>query len=465
MVQTTERFARFIVECSFSSIPPEAVRKAKDAWLDCLGVTLAATVEAVGKIITKHVKEMGGIPEAGVVSGGFRTSAPLAALANGTMSHALDYDDVGLSMGHPSVCIIPTVMALGEKLHCSGKAALEAALVGYEVGGKIAYGCRYSARERGFHPTPLFGTMGATAAAAKLLKLDIEGTRLALGIAASQVSGLLKNAGSMTKPLHAGNACRIGIESALLSRDGYSAVANIIEAPQGYLDTFIGMGNYDGQKMTENIGKPFDIISNRTGTGISIKKYPCCFGLHRALDAIFQLIRENNINDKQVAEVVVGVPENMFPLLASSTTGLEGKFAVPYNMAAALVDRKINLATFTDAMVQRPLIKEVESKIKLVVRNDVPIYTGSNEPGRAGNPVTIRLKDGRVYHNQVDNPRGSPEVPLTQEELLEKYRDCAGRILSNEQVERSIELMLHLEEVEDLADLMKLVTSRSKDDT
>ena len=452
----TERFAGFVVETSFDTLPEEAIAKAKNATLDCLGVILSAVNDPIGKIIIKYVKEKGGGLEAGVVGGGFWTSAELAGLANGTMSHALDYDDTGLSVGHPSICIVPTGLSFGEKLRSSGKEILEALIVGYEIEGKIGFGSNYSQAENGIHGSALFGTMGAAAVAAKLLKLDVSQVRSAFGIAASQVAGLLKNAGTMTKPLHAGNACRAGIMSAILAKEGFSSDLNIIETPKGYGDTFIGKGNYDEEKMIRSLGKPFHIVS----PGVVVKKYPCCMLNHRALDAILQLIEKNNINYKQVAAVIVGVPENIFPLRPDAHTGFEGKFCLPYNMAAALVDGKVDLGTFTDEMVQRPVVREVMSKVQLQVREDVPIYSGSTLPGRAGNPITVKLKDDRVFENQVNVPRGSPEAPLTIEELCDKYRDCAKGVLSPKQVERSVELLLTLEEVKNVGELMKVVTEK-----
>lgn len=452
----TEKFAHFVVEARFDTMPAQAVAKTKEATLDCLGVALSGVDDRIGKIIIKYVKERGGFPEAGVVGGNFWTSAEMAALANGTMSHALDYDDAGLSVGHPSVCIVPTALSFGEKLRSSGKEIIEALMIGYEIEGKIGFGSNYWQAEKGIHSTTLFGTLGAAAVASKLLRLNVTQVRTAFGIAASQVSGLLKNAGTMTKPLHAGNACRAGIMAALLAKDGYTADLDIIESPQGYGDSFIGKGNYAEEKMIKNLGNPFHIIS----PGVTVKKYPCSMLNHRAIDAILQVIKEKDIDHAQVTSVTVGVPRNMFPLRVDANTGLEGKWCLPYIMAAALVDGKINLNTFTDEMVRRPIIRAVMSRVQLQVREDIPIYLGSLLPERAGNPITIRLKDGRVYENQVNIPRGSPGAPLTIEELLNKYRDCAKGVLSPEQVEHSIRLVLTLEEVKDISELMKVVTER-----
>ena len=167
---------------------------------------MAGSVSPQGRIIIKHVKENGGIPESSVLGAGFRTSAPNAAFANGTLTHALDYDDTWLPLGHPTCTIFPVILALGEKLKHSGKALLEAFILGMEVHGKVGFG--YSTHP--FHSTPIYGSLGAAAASAKILGLDGEQTRMALGIAASGAGGLACNVGTMTKPLHVSPPMKYG---------------------------------------------------------------------------------------------------------------------------------------------------------------------------------------------------------------------------------------------------------------
>lgn len=450
----TEAFAWFVCNICFEKLPEAAIEKAKLATLDTVGVILAAVQDPIGKIIGRYVRERGGSPEAGVIGWGFQTSAEMAALANGTMAHALDYDDTGLSMGHPSICIVPTVLALGELLNCSGRKIAEALIAGYEIEGKLGFGAVYDQVQKGIHGSALFGTLGAAAAAAKLLGLDLDRTRTAFGVAASQVAGLVRNAGSMTKPLHAGNACRAGVMAALLARDGFTADAEIIEAPRGYGDTFFGKDNYDEAKMVGCLGNPLHIVS----PGITAKKYPCCMLNHRALDAVLGLLQNYDITHEQVDRVVVGVPRDIFPLRIDAHTGFQGKFCLPYNLAAALVDGNITLESFTDDMVQRPFLRSVMARVRLQVREDVPIYTGSTASGRAGNPVELHLKDGRILKNQVDIPKGSPELPLTTGEYLAKYHDCAKGVLSRDREKRSADMILNLEKLGGINELMEILT-------
>ena len=184
---TTEQIAKFVVDTSYNSIPGEAVRRAKDAIMDGLGVTLAGSVEPASRIIAEYVREMGSVPQAGVIGSGFKSSVPHAALANGTMAHALDYDDVlSLMTGHPTVPVLPVVLALGEVNHSSGKDVLGAYILGVEVEARVGAGIGRRHYMVGWHSTATLGSLGAATAAAKMMGLNVTETRVALGIGASE---------------------------------------------------------------------------------------------------------------------------------------------------------------------------------------------------------------------------------------------------------------------------------------
>lgn len=443
--------AEFVAEQHFDDIPEKAIKVAKAHSLDCLGVMLAGSLDPVGKVVTKYVKMTGDGSEVGVAGGHFRTSVPNAAFANGTMAHALDYDDFGYH-GHPTVTLLPVALALGEKLRCSGEDILEALVLGFEVYGKIGATCDelYS---RGWHPTAVFGTMGATAVAAKLLKLNVEQISMAFGIAASLASGLKQNFGTMTKALHVGNACRNGILAATLAKEGFTANCKILEDPLGFGYAFAGADRYHVEKLTKDLGNPFRLIS----AGPTLKKYPCCGGSHCALDAILQLVKEHNISYQQVDTIEVEISPYLSQMLIYSEpeTGFQGKFSLEYVMAAAILDKKVVLGTFTDEKVRDSKMREILRKVKVVVH---PEWSGAIYTA----PVKVILKDKRVYTNQINIPRGSPDAPLSSEELAAKYTDCAEKVLSPEQIKRSMELLLNLERLKDVKELMQIVTFGAK---
>ena len=451
-MNATEKVSKFIVETNFWDIPEEAIGLSKRLFLDCLGTTIAGYKDEAGRIVTEYTREIGGSPECRLVGSGVYTSAANAAFANGTMSHVLDFDDFGFS--HPTGCILPVLLALGEKLKLSGKEILVAQVMGYECFGKLSYGARaYEAalRARGSHPTPIWGTMAAGATAAKLLKLDVSKTRMVLGMAGSQAAGLIENFGTMTKGSHSGNAARAGVSAALLVQKGYVASQEIIEGDHGLYHSIVGKGNYDLGKVTDNLGKDWEIVT----PGLAIKRYPCCGANSRALDGILQIVQEHNISFTKVESVEVEMSSYASHNLRFNkpSTGYQGKFSMQYNMAAAILDGKVDIDSFSDEKASSPKMKEALSKVKVTIR---PEWVSDIEIRRA--PVTVKMKNGQEYTNVVEKQRGHQENPLSEEELQAKYRYCAERTLPKDKVEASINLVQSLEKLSDIIPLMDAVT-------
>ncbi|MFC1918503.1 MmgE/PrpD family protein [Chloroflexota bacterium] len=452
-MEATEKLARFVVETGSDKIPVEAVTKVKHRLLDTLGVALAGSQEPIAKIITNFVKKLGGEPAVGVIGGKFRTSAPHAALANGTMAHALDYDDSVLGQAHNGVVLMPTIFTLAEELGSSGKEAIEAYVLGIEVWVAIA-NSMLDLHLKAWHPTNIFGTMGAATAASKLLKLNVEQTVMALGIAGSQSAGLLQNFGTMTKPFHAGNAARSGIMAAMLAKDGFTASKNILDGDAGYPRAFYGQ-KVDVSNIDKNLGKPFAIVSPSS----NIKMYPCCYASHRSLNAMFHLIEEYDIKPDEVESVDCqdSPVQHRILFYTDPTTELEAKFSMQFPMAAALIDRQVGLAQFNNERVNSPDIKSLMKRISLRI---YPDWVDGTDHFKRPATVTVKLKNGKEYSNQVLKAKGHADVPLSWDELLIKYRDCAGRALNGSDVERSIELLADLEKLKDLKELMAIVTGK-----
>jgi 2-methylcitrate dehydratase PrpD len=288
-------------------------------------------------------------------------------------------------------------------------------------------------------------------------------TRMALGIAANFACGLSANHGTMAGAMAAGNACRNGVIAALMARDGVTANPDIIEAKNGFYDTLVGAGHYDAERMADGLGNPFYIES----PGIGLKKYPSCYHTHRALDGVFQLLGEHRLSHKDIAEVDVGTSQRALRVLSFSEpeTPYQAKYSMPYCIAAAVVDHRVNLETFTAHKMADPGILETRKKVRLSFP-DVPIWPGLADVGPdtefVGNPVTIRTTDGRSYNARVDIPRGDPAVPLTDDELLAKYRDCGRSQLDADDIERSVGLVLGLETVAHIGTLIATLNSSGR---
>ena len=450
----TEQLAEFIIESSIDTMPAQAIKTAKEAILDCFGVTLAGAATSDGRIMTAFVQEVGGNPVATVIGGGFRTSPPWAALANGTMGHAEDFDDSAYAMlGHPTVPLLPAILALGEQRKASGKDIIESYIVGFETESKLGRAMIPSGHyQRGWHATGTLGTMGAAAASTKLLGLDVQQTRMALGIAASQASGIRQNFGTMTKPFHAGHAARSGVVAAMLAKGGFTAHASIIEEQLGFCNVFKGDNPYELANITTGLGDTLEI----TASGIAFKLYPSCHETHACINTALELSKKHGIQPDDVESIDCTVSE-LIATVAFYTeprTGLEGKFSVEYCIARALHSGKVGLEDFSDEKVNEPEVRKTMKKIRR--------HLDPSQRGLSLIEMVIKLTDGREFQQRSDEMlKGFPQNPLTREELATKYRGCAQLLLAPKDVERSMALIESLEDLGDITELMDIAINRT----
>jgi 2-methylcitrate dehydratase PrpD len=444
----TERVAGFVAETRFEALPAEVVTAARRAILDTLGVTIAGASEAGSRILLDWIAPAGAMQGAHIFGTDRRAPAQQAALANGMLGHALDFDDVSASLsGHPSVPVLPAVLAVAETSQQSGRAALAAFAVGLEVECKLGRALGSGSYTRGWHATSVVGAIGAAAACARLMELDVLSVRHALGIAASMACGTRQNFGTMTKPLHAGLAARAGVEAAELAARGFTADPCILEAPLGFGVLFSPDGDWHPERFGE-LGKPWDLVT----PGISVKKYPCCYMTHRALDAALSATGARPHAATEIDRIEVHVPAGSVSALIHHrpSTGLEGKFSMEYCLAAALLDGAVRLSSFQDDAVQRP---EAQALLRRVEIAEVPTVELSLF---ASARVTVKLRNGNSLDAEVTRERGDPTDPLSWDELADKYRDCAGRRLPPQQVERSLALIASFEktQVSGLAEIL-----------
>jgi len=449
----TQRIAEYVVNTGLEDFPPEALQAAKGAIIDCLGCTLAGSVEPLADVLCEHVISTGGTPRASVIGRGFRTSSPEAALVNGAMGHALDYDDITRAMkGHPTVVLLPAALALAEEEKASGRDVLLAYMLGFEVACSVGDSVSVDYYdELGWHPTGPLGALGAAAAASRILKLDQEQTAMAISLAASQAAGLRQNFGTMTKPYHAGASCRTGVTSAKLVKAGFTASLDAIEGRFGFLHAFSGGSGYQREGVLQTLGNRCFL----TASGIEIKKYPCCGSAHLALDATSRLIEREEIEPDKVDRIEVKVDFDPPRSLIHSRpkSGLEGKFSMQYCLAAVLLDRKISLDTFSDEQVLRP---EAQSLIQKVEMQRIPGYQGRPSWVEAYNEVEIYLQDGQVLRERADRVTEGALRGVTMQDIHDKFKDCASRVLPPETVQKLMPLLDNLEDLEDISRLTGL---------
>jgi len=436
----TRDIAEWVARTSLDGAAPAVAGAARAGIIDTVAVILAGVDEPVSRIVAEAVAEDGAAPVADRLGARLRTSMEGAALVNGTTGHALDYDDVNRSaIGHPSVVVLPAALAAAQGAGASGRDLLEAYVLGVEVMAKLGRAMGTAHYRTGWHATSTAGTLGAAMAAGKIFRLEPEPLQHALAIAASEASGSRQNFGTMTKPFHPGHAARSGVLAARLARKGMTGDTTILEAPLGYFALFAyGEARLDG--IRDALGAPFDVVS----PGLNVKRYPCCYATHRAADAALDLVREHELRAADVASAEVVVPPGGLEAVTRDRprTGLEGKFSLPYVVAAAMLDGRVTLDSFTDAMVQRPEAQALLRSVRPVEDPKIPVEFNAIEEGYV--VVTIRRRDGRTLDRRVDYPRGAPQNPLRPEELYEKFRDCARRALPPAQAARALDLLTSL---------------------
>ncbi|MDP7533866.1 MAG: MmgE/PrpD family protein [SAR202 cluster bacterium] len=446
---TTETIAKWIVDTPYEDIPPEAYEQAKKSILDYLGTTILGTTTEVGRQIIDFTQDQGGNPQSRVIATDIRTSSAAAAFANGSIGHADDFDDLGGVGGHPATVLTPTTLAVAEQMGLSGREVLAAWAIGYEIGTRLSSNLH---PDRDWHPTAIFGTMASAVAASKLMGLDVQQTRMALGIAGSEAAGLRRNFGTMTKPFHPGNAARSGVVAAKLASTGFTADPDIIEGRQGYVDNFGGV-KANIPAISQTLGDYYYLTSQ----GTRIKPWPCCGGNHQMLTGLLDLIEHYEINPDNVESIEhVGpdAPCTGALLRDEVNQGLEGKFCLRYNISAAIIDRKIDLSTFTDERASQADVQEFMERVRLTKNPDVELRHEHIADGNRDARLKVRMRDGTLHNVEL-----GAAYHLTGDEVLDKFRANAGNVFAQEKLGAPIQLVEDLADLDDISTLMDAVTT------
>jgi 2-methylcitrate dehydratase PrpD len=412
----TRSLAEFVCALRLAAIPAEALTTIRTGFADCVGTMIAGSVEDPPRMLFEALAP--GAGDASLYLTGPRVPAPDAAWINGTAAHALDYDDVALR-GHPSTVLVPAILAEAESIGASGARMAAAYAAGYEVWAELAGREPAQHHQKGWHPTGIFGPIGAAAACASLRGLDAGKTAHAIALGASHSSGLVANFGTMTKPYHAGRAAHSGVLAARLAAAGFTASPDALEHPLGFLAAVSPKGDVD-RSSPARIGREWQILKQ----GLSVKKYPLCYCTHRAIDGMLDLLAAHPINPDNVETIKVSTSRRNVAVLRNSRpqTGLEAKFSMQFAMASSVVAGRVGLGELTDAFVQRKDVQDLLSKI--VVEPD-----DREDPLRPGaapyDLVVIDTRDGRRLESaRVTLERGSPELPLAPDQLWAKFSDC-----------------------------------------
>ncbi|MBI5506308.1 MAG: MmgE/PrpD family protein [Deltaproteobacteria bacterium] len=438
----TLRLVRGLRGLRYQDIPAPALETARQCLLDFLGCALAGADDPLVDILVAEVAAREGASEASLIGRSERCTCTTAALINGSAAHALDFDDTHTTMvGHPSVPVLPAVLALAEVERCSGKQVIEAFVAGFELEcrlGALLGGAQYAA---GFHATGTLGTIGAAAAAARLLDLDEAQWLDAIGLAATQAAGLKASFGTMAKPLHAGRAAAVGLQSALLARRGFSAQHAILEIAQGF-----AAAHASPNVSTEVL----DGLEGRFLVRDTLFKYhAACYLTHAAIEAAAELRRTRSLDVAAIGAVEVRV--SPIPLgvcnIPEPVTGLEGKFSLRAAVALALLGEDTSaLATYSDAKMREPGLVAVRDCVRVIADPELP-------PTQAR--VVVETPAGR-FEAAADTGVPAADLAAQRARLAEKFRTLAAPSLGADRAQALCEMVARADELADIAALLEL---------
>jgi 2-methylcitrate dehydratase PrpD len=423
----TDYVGRFVGTTKYEDIPGEVIELGKKSILDGLGLALAGSKAQTGTLCRQYLEKIGVCDGKSTIIGSARKTSPrFAAFVNGVSIHADDFDDTQLAVAkdrvygllvHPTVPVLPAILALAERGGVSGKQLMLAYHLGVEVECKIAEAISPRHYQDGFHSTGTCGPFGSAAACAKMLRFEHSKILNTFGLVASLSGGLRENFGTMTKPFQAGHAAESGLQSAELVALGWTAAEQILEADRGFFHAF--GGSYDPSSIVDRLGRPWTFSS----PGVSLKPYPSGSLAHPAMTELARLIKANNIQAAQVEKVDVGANHNMTTTLLhhQPKTGLEAKFSMEFCLAILLLDQKAGLGEFSDKAVQRADVQDMIRRVNFYVDPEAE----SAGYDKMTSLLKIHLKDGRVITGRADFGKGSPANPMSFEEAAAKFRGCA----------------------------------------
>jgi 2-methylcitrate dehydratase PrpD len=447
----TARLANFISTLSYDQIPSEVVRKIKISLLDSLGCAFAGSATEWGKIINHFVQSQGGVKEASLWTTHFLGPAANVALGNGTMIHSLDFDDYHNVKIHPGAVVIPAAIAVGERAGADGKSVLTALVAGYETMIRVSSATGpISSRSKGWHLTGTTGTFGAAAAAGKLLGLNEDQMASALGMGGTQSAGLWAfNAdGAMSKRFHAGRSSQSGVMGALLAEKGYRGPTKILEAEDG--------GFCKATSDQVNFFLAIDKLGDKFLSGdINNKPYACCASIHSSIDGVKQLVQSHKIKAAEIAKVIVGTARGVkvqCGFAYQPISMLQAQMSLQYCIAALLLDGQVLLDQFTEDKISDPKILELARRVEIVLDPEIEkVY-----PDKFASKVEIILSDGEILKTRIDFPTGCPENPMSFDQVVGKFENSTGKLLSKDQINEFVARVDKIEKMDNIRNLTSL---------
>ncbi|MGE4217834.1 MAG: MmgE/PrpD family protein [Alphaproteobacteria bacterium] len=443
----TRRLAENAMSLRYEALPENVRGYARHCLLDWIGVTLAGVDDPLVGMVRDEAMEQGGNAQATLLADGRKTSMLQAALVNGTMGHALDFDDVQEAMpGHPSVPVMPVLLALAEVHGASGRDIITAIAAGIETECRVGMGMTEGHYTAGWHATGTVGTFGAAAAAARFFGFDADRCANTFGIAGTQAAGLKSMFGTMCKPLHAGKAAQNGLYAALLTRRGFVARPDVLECEQGFSDT--QSPAFDAAAAADGLGRVFHT------PGVLFKYHAACYGTHATIEAAKKLRADHGFKPEEIERVEIRLGMRYLKMcnIQHPTTGLEGKFSLRFTSAMALSGQSTaKLDNYSAEKTAEPVIQSLRDRIFVVGDAAMP---------KSQADVIVSLKGGLVLREHGDVGVPDADLPRQWGKLVEKFHDLVDPIVGREQAARIVATVDGLDGLDDLRKLVALCASR-----
>ena len=451
-----EVIAEFLVNQKYEDLPKETISKVKEFTIDVIGCTVGSSTQPQIKALADVVRAEGGDPHSTVFAHGFKTSVMNAALMNGTMGHAFDFDDDHREgTMHPSVAVFPAVFATGEKIGASGKNFLRSFILGLEVMIRLGESLLGKSYYQGFHPTGTCGVFGAAAASAAIMGLDVLRAKYAVGLAGSFSAGTQEctGEGAWQKPLQAGHPAMGGALAAALAEKSYIGSGTVLDGPSGLIKALSFKDQYDFSRITETLGKKWEMVDT------SIKVHACCRFSGPVTDCALDLYRQGvrakdvktilaKVGDFSVKNLCYPIERKLRPV-----THVDAQFSLPWAVAVAIVKNNTGISMFRGEILKDPEVLALAEKVKW----ELDPAAEALYPKAYPSTLIAEMNDGRKLEAHVDYPKGDPENPVSREELYEKFHSLTEKFFDRQRRERIIDTVNRLEEIPNIAQLADLV--------
>jgi len=435
-MSVTEKFAAWAAETP-DIRSPGALALARRAVTDVAACMLAGSADQAPRNMYSTVRNWGsglsivvGQPES--------LAPPWAALVNGAAAHAFDYDDNYYpAKSHATAVLVPALLALADETGASGHALLDAYVVGLEIMGRVGEGVNLTHYQRGWHATSTVGAIGVAAGCARLLGLDTDAMQAAISLATSMAGGSKRQFGTAAKPFHAGLSAKNGLIAASMAAGGLRGQPEALDGQWSFRDLFAGPDSPGYDKALKSLGSPLAIEQY----GLAVKIYPCCGSVHKSMDGLLDLRAEHGFTAEEVdsVDVVVSEVNRQNLMYPEPTNEMEMRFSMQYCLSVGLLRGALKVSDFQPGMEMPDVVRPLLSRVHMSAHAENTVSTAPDE--QKPTVVTVRLKDGRAFETRVQHPRGSLDVPITEDDLAAKFRDCAAQVLEPDAVEAALSLL------------------------